>query len=323
MIGVDSLTTVVLDWNLPAYTVRCVDSLVADGIDPGRVVVVLNGPTDENWMTVKDRLASCILVRIEHNIGFARANNIGARVLAGDAYLLCNNDAFVHADGSVHALLAALDRPGVGIAVPRLLNEDGSHQPSVVPFTTPTAAAVRASGLSRLVPNRWQPRLSTHWDHAESREIEAAVGAVVMVGARAWDRVGGLHETAFMYAEDLDLCWRAHHEGFATWFTAEAEFIHIGGASSDRRWTDRQRAEQIARSESAMIQSHLSPGGAALTLGFMKAGLVARVVCFSLLGRTEAAESCRGSLEGLGESRRGDAPEPERDSDFEVLYPRV
>ncbi len=303
-----SLTAVVLDWNLPAYTIRCVGSLVGDGLDPGRVVVVQNGPTEESWETVRRELARCVLVRIDRNIGFARANNVAVGALPGSAYLFCNNDAFVHRPGSVSALAAALERESVGIAVPRLLNEDGSLQPSVVPFTTPGPAAVRASGLSRFVPNRWQPRWSTHWDHGASRDVDAALGAVIAVRGEVWEQLGGFRETSFMYAEDIDLSWRASRLGWKTRFVAESEFLHLGGTSSSVRWTDAQRAERIGWAEAAVIRENLSPRRADASIALMRLGLAARVAAFGLLGRKDAAESCRGSLRGL---RPGARPEVE------------
>jgi GT2 family glycosyltransferase len=159
----DELTAVVLDWNLPAYTIRSVESLVDDGVPPHRIVVVENGPTSTTWTAIREALPSSVLVRVDRNVGFARANNLGARLLPGSAYLFCNNDAFVHSSGSVAALLGALEEENVALSVPRLLDERGTLQPSVIPFTTPAVAAVRASGLSRLIPNRGQPRWSTHF----------------------------------------------------------------------------------------------------------------------------------------------------------------
>lgn len=320
--AVGDLVVVVVDWNLPDYTIRCVRALVADGIPAGRVVVVENDPTDENWARVSRELSSCVLVRIETNVGFAVAVNIGAGVLSGRAYLLVNNDAFVHRPGAVERMRAALDRERVGVVVPRLLNADLTVQPSVLPFTTPFVALVRASGLSRFVPNRWQPRVSTHWDHASSREIEAAIGAVMLVDGDVWDRLGGLQETAFMYAEDLDFCWRTHREGWKVWFAAEAEFVHVGGASSDRRWAAQERSEQVARAEAAMLRSHMSRQRAEAALAFMRLGLAARVACFGLVGRREAAAACRGSLAGLNMPAAATVsalPDPA----FEVCFPSL
>jgi hypothetical protein len=315
------LTVVVVDWNLPDHTVRCVEALREDGVPAERIVVVENGPTEETWERISAELAACVLVRVEANVGFAAANNIGARVLPGSAYLLVNNDAFVHGEGVVERMLAALGRPGVGVVVPRLLNADLTLQPTVAPFTVPHVALVRASGLSRFVPNRWQPRLSTHWDHADSREIEAAVGAVMLVDAAVWDELGGLRETAFMYAEDLDLCWRAHRAGRTVWFAADAEFVHLGGTSSDRRWGTRERAEEVARAEGAMIRENLPPGRAGATLTVMRLGLAARVAAFTVLGKDEAVADCRGSLAGLASGPAATPAGPRQPPGFEVVRP--
>lgn len=294
----DDLTAIVLDWNLPGYTIRCVEALIGDGVPPGRIVIVENGQYPETWDALSAALPACVLVRLDQNVGFARANNIGAEVLPGSAYLFVNNDAFVSRPGSVASLLASLERPGVGIVVPRLLNEDLTLQPTVAPFTTPAVAAVRASGLSRLIPNRWQPRWSTHWDHRSSREVQAAIGPVILVSSALWEASGGLRTSSFMYAEDLELCWDAHELGFTTWFDADAEFVHIGGASSATRWSNGEREERVGRAEAEMIRRHLTPRQASVTLAFMRTGVALRALLFAALGGRGAAACCRGYLRG-------------------------
>lgn len=318
-VGLDDLSVVIVDWNLPDHTIRCVRALTSDGVPPGRIVVVENGPTDANWTRIKSDLPACTLVRIEENVGFAMANNIGAGVLPGRAYLLVNNDAFVHRPGSVKGLLRCL-RGKVGIVAPRLLNEDLSLQPSVAPFMVPLTALIRASGISRFIPNRWQPWTSTHWDHASPREIQSAIGAVLLVDGEAWSDLEGFDETSFMYSEDLDLFWRAHQHGWKAWFASDACFLHLKGTSSDLRWTAGERGEQIARAEAAMIRGHLSRPRALATLTFMRLGLAARVLVFSVAGRQQLAESCRGSLRGLAVGRDGQERSRQRPA-IEVVPP--
>ena len=75
-----------------------------------------------------------------------------------------------------------------------------------------------------------------------------------------------------MYAQDLDFCWRTHREGWKVWFAAEAEFVHVGGASSDRRWAAQERSEQVARAEAATLRSHMSRQRAEAALAFMRRG---------------------------------------------------
>ena len=73
------------------------------GFPPSALVVVDNGSTDDSHDRFRAELPDCVVTRLDENVGFARGANAGARQLDGDAYLFVNNDAFVHAPGSVAA----------------------------------------------------------------------------------------------------------------------------------------------------------------------------------------------------------------------------
>jgi N-acetylglucosaminyl-diphospho-decaprenol L-rhamnosyltransferase len=297
-----STTVVVVNFNLPDLTIRCVRDLLEDGVDPSRIVLVENGSSEESTAALREALPDVPLLRLEENVGYARAANQGAAQLPGDRYLFVNNDAFVERPGSVPRLVASLDLDRVGVAVPRLLNEDRTLQASVVPITTPANALLRASGLSRLVPNRWQPSWGHHWNHGSSRSIRAANGAVIAVHGKLWAELGGWIERELMFAEDLDLCWRTWKRGWLVWFEAESEFVHLGNTSGRRTWSDRRRSKMIGLSEGTLIRTELPRVKAEAALFFMCAGLVVRMAFFSLKGESDARESLAGMLSGYLES---------------------
>src|SRR5687768_5589281 len=118
------LTAIVLNWHTPELTERAVRRLIDDGVAPERIVIVENGSGDGSAERLRDALPSCRMLALESNVGFARGSNLGADSLPADAYLLVNSDAFVARPGSVAKLATALDDPAVGLAVPKLLNED-------------------------------------------------------------------------------------------------------------------------------------------------------------------------------------------------------
>jgi hypothetical protein len=300
------VSVVILNWNTADFTIRSVTSLESDGVPRDRIVVVDNGSTDDSVERFERELDGVVLVRVEQNMGFARASNLGARTLPGSSYLFVNSDAFLHRPGSVERMVAALGDPQVGIVAPLVLNMDETLQPSVVPLTTPGVALMRASGTSRLVPNRWQPSWSTHWDHSESREIQAANGAVLLVRGETFDALGGFDERIHMYAEELDLFWRARKLGWRGRFVHEAAFLHVGAGSTGGNRMDPARAERISRSEAAMLRRNLSPASARVTLGFMAAGFHARRGWFRLRRNGPAAAEMEGSLRGLADGRRAD-----------------
>jgi N-acetylglucosaminyl-diphospho-decaprenol L-rhamnosyltransferase len=194
---------------------------------------------------------------------------------------------------------ARLAHPSVGIVVPLLLNRDRSLQPNVAPLPSPTVALVQASGLSRFVPDRFQPSFGTYWRHGTEKEIQAATGAVMLVSGALWDELGGFDETTFMYAEDRDLCWRARRAGWKVWFTPAASFVHLGNATGGDRWSAAQRAERVGAAEAAMLRRHLGSGAGLLTLTTIRLGLAVRVVAARLLRRPAAARFA-GSLRGFG-----------------------
>ena len=307
-VPVDLSTTcaVVLNWNLPASTIRCVRTLEADGLPSDRVVVVDNGSSDDSLERLRRELPAAHVLALGENAGFARGANLGAAAaLAARSYVFVNNDTFVHRPGSLARLVAGLDRPGIGIAVPRLFNEDLSLQPNVVPLPTPANSLLRASGLSRLVPNRWQPRWSTYWDHSRSRVVDSANGAVLAIRASLWTKLGGYTERSWMFSEDLDLCWRARKLGFATWFEDGAEFVHVGNASGQRRFGAEERAEMIGKAVAKTVRAELPPLPAAFVTDVFRLGLLARSLAFHLAGRNEAARVALATARGYAAARSG------------------
>jgi N-acetylglucosaminyl-diphospho-decaprenol L-rhamnosyltransferase len=298
-------TAVILNWRTPDLTLRAARALIADGVPEARLVIVDNASGDGSAGRIRAELPAATVVETAENLGFARANNVGARALPGSAYAFVNSDAFVRRGGTVARLLGALDDPAVGIAIPRLRNEDGSLQPTVVPLSSPLPEAVRASGLSRWVPNRLQPALGTHWDHGTTRDIHAAIGPVLVVRGALWDALGGFDEHSFMYAEDLDLFRRARRLGWRSRFVAEAEFTHLGGASAEQRWSTPERAERVAAAEAAMVVEHLGRARGWLTVLIMCAGVGGRALALRLAGRRDAAAGQAGWLRGYLRGARG------------------
>lgn len=299
-----ALTAIIVNWRTPELTVRAVCALTADGVSPADVLIVDNASGDGSVDMIRAALCGVEVVALPENVGFARANNEAARRRPAEAYLLVNSDAIVHGEGTVHALLDVLAQPDVGIAVPLLLNEDLSVQPSVAPLPSPLVAGVQASGLSRLVPDRLQPSIGTHWRHGSERDVQAATGAVMLVRGSVWSELQGFDESSFMYAEDRDLCWRARLAGHRVRFTPRAVFVHLGNASAGNRWSVAQRSERVGEAEGAMLRRHLGPVRAAVTLALVRAGLTARVAVARMAGRPEAAARFRGSLRGFSAARR-------------------
>ena len=63
--------------------------------------------------------------------------------------------------------------------------------------------------------------------------VDWVSGACFLARRQAFDELGGFDEAYFMYAEDIDLCWRAKQAGWKVNYVPGAVVTHLQGASTD------------------------------------------------------------------------------------------
>lgn len=94
----------------------------------------------------------------------------------------------------------------------------------------------RLSGLSKLFPksSRFGQYNLSYLDPDEQADIDAVVGAFMLMRAKALDRAGLLDETFFMYGEDIDLCYRIKQLGWRVVYYPQVTVLHLKGTSSSK-----------------------------------------------------------------------------------------
>lgn len=231
------LSVIIVSYNTRAMTLDCLRALFADmgggvgGAVAAEVFVVDNASTDGSADAIRDRFPSVHLIANGRNVGFGAANNQAMRQARGRHLLLLNSDAFPRG-GAVAKLVGYLDaHRAVGIVGPRLLNEDGSLQPSCYRFPTPSQAWRENLWLSRVFRRHERWGDYRYWAHDRERDVEWIVGACMMVRREVYEAVGGFDERFFMYAEETDWQKRIRDAGWGVAFLPDAVVTHLGGAS--------------------------------------------------------------------------------------------
>jgi hypothetical protein len=177
---------------------------------------------------------SVIFLQSQYNLGFARANNFGAKHARGGVLLFLNPDTEVQ-KGAINFLYEEVRRlQEAGVVGCRLLNSDGSVQTSCVQ-AIPT---VLNQLFNAEVLRRWFPKFRFWGISALSEsgkvpvQVEAVSGACMMIRREVFNLVGGFSSDFFMYCEDLDLCYKTQRAGFTNFHLGNAVIIHHGGGSS-------------------------------------------------------------------------------------------
>ena len=200
------------------------------------VFVVDNHSRDGSVDYLTDRFPSVNIISSNHNLGFARANNIAIRQCSGQYVLLLNPDTIV-GENALDEVVAFMDAHpkagGVGVC---MLKVDGTPaMESRRGFPTPLTAFYKMSGLCARFP---KSRRFGHyymgylpWNSAE--RIEVISGAFCMVRHEALDKIGLLDEDFFMYGEDIDLSYRLLKGGYENWYVP-ARILHYKGESTHK-----------------------------------------------------------------------------------------
>lgn len=229
------LSIVVVNWNTGPLLHQCLDSIAASSEtlphSDVEVIVVDNASTDGSQQAALESFPFAVqLIQNESNVGFARANNQAIRRAQGEYVLLLNPDTEVGA-GALSRLIAFLDAtPRAGAAGPRLLNPDGTLQISCYPAPTLFGEFFRLFHLDSLVP--YGSYSMSKWRQDQVREVDALLGACLLIRGSVLERVGLLDGDYFMYSEEIDLCYRIRRAGWTLFWVPEAQVLHYGGQST-------------------------------------------------------------------------------------------
>ncbi len=250
------LSIIIVNWNGGALLRAAIESVIdaPPGV-PFDIIVVDNASTDASldWLRSDEAAARLDgvplrLVVNTVNAGFSKANNQGFALSDAPLLFLLNADAEVRA-GTLDKVIATLKSDArTGACAPRLVNPDGSLQPSV--YRNPPAPwEILISGfrLHRLLPASWRASLllGGHWNHADRRSVTRLSGAAMLVRREVIEQVGGLDESYHMYGEDVEWCLRISRGGWLLVHEPDAVVMHHGGQSSKQRWGNLEAARRI------------------------------------------------------------------------------
>jgi len=308
---------VVVDFDAGEILVDCLRSLRAEGLR--RVVVVENGdPVAARTMLRQAGLGDVPLVVPGTNIGYGAGANRGiaattATTADGHAVppgkgttgagtstsggangtstptpepaspyvLICNPDLLVH-PGALSQLVEGLDaEPAWAIIGPRILDPRGLPYPSARSYPSMTDAVGHALlGVVR-PENRFTRRYRSPDGAGEAMAAAGWVsGACFLARRSAMEELGGFDESYFMFAEDMDLCWRAHQAGWGVGVQPAAVVTHAEGVTRKRH----PYRMLVAHHRSALRFANRTTGGwrrAALPLAAIVLGARLAVACVS------------------------------------------
>lgn len=224
----NKLSIVIVNYNAGDYLYDCVKSLRKDekllDLD---IWLVDNASIDGSLARIAENFPEVKIIRNDKNIGFGAANNVALRQIKNEHILLLNPDCYASIDTLKVMLDFMQSNEDVGAATCRVKKSDGnidwaSHRG----FPTPWA-----SFLYYILGDDSSYHLTSS-DMNKIHEVDSISGAFFMTRKSVLDKVGLFDEDYFLYAEDIDLCFRIKQVGYKVVYVPTVSIVHHKGISS-------------------------------------------------------------------------------------------
>jgi GT2 family glycosyltransferase len=226
VVPLPSVSIVVVNFNGSPYVEAALESLEsARGYR--EIIVVDNASNDGSPETIEDRFRDVRLIRAGSNLGFAGANNVGARSASGDILVLFNPDAFA-TPGWLEALVAPFEDASVCVASPKIYRGRPNDT-----TTIDSAGCDLEYPLGEGPPRGYFEIDSGQFD--ARADVAYCAGAAFAIRRSTYAEFGGLDESFFCYAEESDLCWRIRMRGGRCVYEPSSLVYHIGSANFGAR----------------------------------------------------------------------------------------
>jgi GT2 family glycosyltransferase len=192
---------------------------------------------------VEQEFPAVRLIKNTENHGFSKANNQALAKASGRYLLLLNSDTQITDNAFLQMMQFMEAHPSVGIAGPQLLNPDGTRQYSCDYFPLRPLMLLRDKILDCCWPRNRVSRQAKmrEWDYATNFKVNYLIGAVLMIRRETFERIGPLDEQFFMYAEDIDWCYRSVFAGWKNYYLGETRVVHYNRGSSEKTAAQAQR----------------------------------------------------------------------------------
>jgi GT2 family glycosyltransferase len=238
-----------------------------------QTIVVDNASTDGSAAAVREAFPGTEVVALDRRQGFGANHNQAIRRSRGRYVFILNEDTVLHG-GALDRLCRFMDRnPSVGAAGPRILNPDGSEQPSAFHFPSPRRVAATTLTLQRAL---WRQSGGD-----EIRRVDWVCGAAILARRAALEAIGGFDESLFIYSEDADLCLRLRTEGYRTAYFPHASLVHYENATTSG--VPERRIYQTERSRAMYARKHHGAAGEYAVRGLTMAAFTARAAAAKAL----------------------------------------
>ena len=272
-----NVSILIVNYNTRELLADCLQSVYEHTKDVTfEIIVVDNASTDGSEDYVTTRFPAVRWIASKENLGFGKANNLGAKAAQGEYLfllnsdtLLCNNAVKMFYDYAVSHKHEDMLLGGC------LLTQDGKPNTSYGEFPS----------IGNEIRYLWRKFISillkrTAKETTVEKDVGFIVGADMFMPYELYARFGGFDPKIFMYYEETDLQLRMAKAGIRRRVIVGPEIIHLDGGSFEKRGLTYRRFVMSQTSYNYYVRKHykgISYAWYKFMLGFIRLTVFAQL----------------------------------------------
>jgi len=226
------VSIIIVNYNTKTLLKQCLVSVFnkTENID-FEIIVVDNASHDDSQQMLKNEFPKVKLIESEKNVGFGRANNLGAEQATGKYLFLLNSDTIL-INNAVFFLFDFLENnPKAGICCGNLFDENKKPNRSYFMYSSPLFRELNRF-FARLPEKICYGKNATFNYTKKPKIISDSTAADLMIRAELFKKIKGFNTDFFMYGEDRYLNYIIKKQQYHVYNLPQAEIIHLEGKSS-------------------------------------------------------------------------------------------
>lgn len=240
------VSVIVVNYNTKQLTLNCIESIYKHTCDVDfEIIVVDNASSDGSVEAIKQEFPEVKMVPSDTNLGFGRANNLGAKYAKGEFLFLLNSDTLL-VENSIKKLydffILNEKKLKIGVLGGVMVDEMGNINGFGSYIPTPKDFNRRNWKKIPLVKKIIKAASEKYFIEGKSFfQVGYVLGADMLLRKSLFDVVGGFDEHYFMYYEESDLQNTMTQKGYNHYIYTGTKIIHLEGKSFSGKVSNHKR----------------------------------------------------------------------------------
>ena len=225
------LSIIIVNYNKEDLLEKCIASIYKETKISFEIIIIDNGCNHKKIDLLSSLYDNILIKKNDINKGFSFGCNQGASIAKGKYFLFLNPDTIV-LDGAIdktYSFITSISKHA--IVGCKLLNFDGTYQPSCRSFPSISNHLIESLILYRIFPKNKiiGKYYMTYMNSDDINEVDVVMGAFMMMEKDMFVALNGFDEQFFMYSEETDFCFRAKKAKYKIFYFPKANVMHKWG----------------------------------------------------------------------------------------------